>query len=331
MVIWIENEYGRKSENIRQNYLWDTSCFNLIKIFLLMLLLFANSLFAIPGRFLLLGNSPLGTGMGQALCSSRGVPEGAFYNPASLLGVECYELGGNWQELALDRKLYSVVATGMLREEAAFQIMWLHSGVGDVIGRDEDGNPTNELRNGDDNFSLTFAKKIWRGLSGGVNVRYVQAVLPDMLAYSAGMDFGMSYKHFLPIGTIVAGLSVQNIGLNYDWNSNDYWGNGYSSRDDFPPTYRGGVSFQFQRYPIMFAVEGEKTDAMDTKPHIGILVKPAKGFEIFGGVSGKLPAMGMTIDMPIGKQTGIKVGYAFSQESEGLSPRHIIGLSVWYH
>ena len=297
---------------------------------LLLIFFITNSLFAVPGRFLLLGNSPLGTGMGQALCSSRGVPEGAFYNPASIIGVKRYELGGSWQELALDRKLYSIVATGMLREEAAFQLMWLHSGVGDVMGRDEDGNPTDKLRNGDDNFSLTFAKKIWRGLSGGVNVRYVQAVLPDMLAYSAGMDFGVSYKHFLPIGTIAVGLSVQNTGLNYDWNSNDYWGNGYSSREDFPLTYRGGMTLRLQKYPIALSIEGDKIDGIDPQPHIGLLVKPAKGFEIFGGISGKLPAMGITVDVPIGKQTGIKVGYGFSQETEGLSPRHIIGLSVWY-
>ncbi len=279
------------------------------------------------GKFMLLGSSPRAVGMGQGMTAIDNMPEAFSYNPAALIGIQGYQVGGSYQTLALDRSTYSAYIAGNIKNDAAFAISWVHAGT-DIQGRNGDGIPTGDLENGDDNIGIVFSKKVLRYLAFGGSLRYMQSKLHEMLSYTAGFDVGLIYRHRQT--GLNAGVSVANIAMNHSWNSSELYGEGYNADEAIPLTVRTGVAWRPEEKPYTAAVDLEITEDRDPRIHGGLSYVPIQYLQLRAGMDHTSPTAGLSVNIPIGDSWTGYVDYAISGEKYGLPPKHLFGLRVMF-
>jgi len=222
------------------------------------------------GAFLRVGLSARALGMGGAFI---GVADDGFassFNPAGLIQIKKPTVGVSYRFMSLDRKLSFASYQQQIKGDAAIGGYWINSGVKDVETRDYEGNVSGELSNYENAVTVNFAKRLIKELSLGINIRYSQYNLASLSAYTVGFDFGM--MGFLR-EKIRVGLAVQNVGMQYSWNSSKYWQEfdqiGTDTEDKFPVNFRLGGSYLLLKDKLLFSLQADKNNKQEARFHLG--------------------------------------------------------------
>ncbi len=146
-----------------------------IKIFLILLVL-CPAAFAetgdggYAGSFLQLGFGARSLGMGGAFVAVADDATGGFFNPAGLVQVTQRTFGAFYRKMPQDRRLSYMVYNQPVRNEATIALAWVNAGVTDVMGRDGDGNITEEISNYQNAVQMFLGRRIIEQLSVGLAI-----------------------------------------------------------------------------------------------------------------------------------------------------------------
>lgn len=222
------------------------------------------------GPFLQLGFGARAMGMGGAFVAVADDATAGFFNPAGLVQVTERTFGAFYRRTTLDRRLSYVVYNQPIRDEATIALAWINAGVGDVMGRDSDGYPTQEISNYQNAVQLFLGRRILDQLSVGLGIEYIQYNLANINAY--GLGFGVSAMG-RPTPKLRLGVAVEDIGMRYSWASGDYWRQfgllGSSVKEEFPFNVRVGASYLLLEDRILLSSEFEKNQKQEGRIHLG--------------------------------------------------------------
>jgi len=248
-----------------------------ILITFLILMIFCSSALAEtgdgghPDAFLQVGFGARALGMGGAFVAVADDATGGFFNPAGLVQITKRTFGAFFRKMTLDRRLSYMVYNQPIRDEATITIAWVNAGVADVIGRDGDGNITEEISNYQNAVSLFLGRRIIDELSLGLTIEYIQHNLANISAYGVGFGFSAMGK---PIPELRLGMALEHLGMKYSWTSGDYWKQfgylGSSVKEEFPFNVRVGASYLLLEDRILLSTEFDKNEKQEGKIHLGV-------------------------------------------------------------
>ncbi len=225
------------------------------------------------GPFLQPGFGARALGMGGAFVAVADDATGGFFNPAGLVQITKRTFGTFYRKMTLNRRLSYIVYNQPVRDEATIALAWINAGVGDVMGRDRDGNITEEISNYQNAVQLFFGRKVLEQLSVGLGIEYIQYNLSNINAYGIGFGFSVFGR---PIQKLRLGLAVENLGMKYSWTSGEYWKShdpnllGSSVTEKFPVNVRAGASYLLHKDRILFSTEFDKNEKQNVKIHLGV-------------------------------------------------------------
>ena len=280
------------------------------------------------GTFQQLGLGARALGMGGAFVGVADDATAGFWNPAGLVQIQMRTFGVFFRKMTLDRRVSYITYSQSIRNEAAISIGWTNAGVKDVVGRNENGEITEEIKNYENAVELFFARKILNELSVGVRIGYIQHNLANISAYGVGFGFSAFGK---PIQKLRLGAAVENLGMKYSWTSGDYWKRfgeqGSSSKDEFPINIRFGASYLLLEDRILLCSEIDKNEKQKEKIHLGI-----EGW-ILENLAGRAgyDKGSLTLGMGLRHKTGSTIlgfDYAFVSSQVDDDPDHLISLQL---
>jgi hypothetical protein len=225
------------------------------------------------GPFLQLGFGARALGMGGAFVAVSDDATGGFFNPAGLVQITKRTFGAFYRKMTLDRRLSYIIYNQPVRDEATIALAWINAGVGDVMGRDSDGNLTEEISNYQNAVQLFLGRRIIDQLSVGLAMAYIQFNLANISAYGIGFGFSAMGK---PMPELRLGLAVENLGMKYSWTSGDYWKShdpdllGSSVKEEFPFNLRLGASYLLLDGRVLLSSELDKNEKQEAEIHLGV-------------------------------------------------------------
>jgi hypothetical protein len=225
------------------------------------------------GSFLQLGFGARSLGMGGAFVAVADDATGGFFNPAGLVQITQRTFGTFYRKMPQDRRLSYMVYNQPIRDEATIALAWVNAGVTDVMGRDGDGNITEEISNYQNAVQMFLGRRIIDRLSVGLAIEYIQYNLANLNAYGVGFGFSAMGK---PMPGLRLGAAVENVGMKYSWTSGDYWKSrdpdllGSSVKEEFPVNVRLGASYLLWEERILLSSEIEKNEKQKEKIHLGV-------------------------------------------------------------
>jgi hypothetical protein len=243
---------------------------------LLILFLFSFPVFAetedggYADAFLQPGFGARALGMGGAFVGVADDATGGFFNPAGLVQLKNRTFGAFYRKMTLDRRSSYVTYNQPILEEATIGLAWINAGVGDVVGRNRDGEITGNLSNYENSIQMFYSRKIIEELSAGLCLEYVQYNLTNINAYGLGGGLSVMGR---PIPKLRIGFSAENIGLKLSWTSGNYWKQfdmlGSSTKDEFPVNFRLGASYLLLKDRVLLSSEVDKSTKQEGKIHLG--------------------------------------------------------------
>ena len=301
---------------------------------------------SMPGAFSRLGFGARGIGMGNAMSA---VTEGnlvSYYNPA----LSVFQNGNLFQTsysfLSFDRSLnflsftkrfdlFSSESKSKPRSSAGFSVGIINSGVGNITGRDNEGNITENLSTSENQFFLGFANRFSEKLSIGIAIKfYYYKLYKGISATSVGLDFGALYKLSDHLNV---SLMIADINSKYKWDSTPIYGqDGTNTDDNFPILKKIGLSYTEQSIGLIVAAEYENSNGGTNILRGGIEYNIIDKLFIRAGVDQfnlsnsdfpAKPSFGFSYFKDFDNIT-IGVDYAFMVEQYSSQDRHIVGVSV---
>ena len=193
------------------------------------------------GAFSRLGFDARGIAMGNALVADGTDDVSPYYNPALMPNATRQRVAGSAALMARDRQLQSLEFTTPLGPTAGVGVGLIHGGVGNIDGRNADGEHTETLSTDEFAVALSFGNRFLDRLSVGVSLTLYQSdVVPDTSpARGFGVDIGATYR--VTSRLKVAG-SVNDLLAKYDWNTGAVGGR--SRTDRFPVRVLLGGSYE---------------------------------------------------------------------------------------
>ena len=244
---------------------------------ILVLLLFSLPAFAetedggYADAFLQPGFGARALGMGGAFVGVADDATGGFFNPAGLIQIKKRTFGAFYRKMTLDRRSSYVVYNQPIRDEATIGLAWINAGVGDVIGRNRDGEITGEISNYQNSVQMFYCRKIIEELSAGLTMEYIQYNLANINAYGLGGGLSVMGR---PIPKLRLGFSAENLGMKLSWTSGNYWKQfdmlGSSTKDEFPVNFRFGASYLLLKDRVLLSSEMDKSTKQEGKIHLGV-------------------------------------------------------------
>jgi hypothetical protein len=281
-----------------------------------------------PGPFLRMGFGARALAMGGAFVAVADDGTGGFYNPAGLTQLTKRTFGAFYRKMTLDRRLTYVTYSQPILQEAALSLAWVNAGVADVMGRDADGNPTEEISNYQNAVELFLGRKIIEQLSVGIGIGYVQYNLANINSY--GVRFGFSGLG-RPTPQLRLGVAVENIAMKYSWTSGEYWKTidpeilGSSVEEEFPINVKLGASYLLLEDRVLLSSEIEKNQKQEARLHFG-----AEGWAL-KNLAGRIGCdrgsftFGAGLKQEI-RSTVLEFDYAFVNSRVGDDADHLISL-----
>jgi hypothetical protein len=280
------------------------------------------------GAFQQSGLGARALGLGGAFVGVADDATAGFFNPAGLVQIRIRTFGAFFRKMTLDRRLSYITFCQPIREEATISIGWINAGVKDVMGRNENGEITEEIKNYENAIELFFGRKILEKLSVGVRIGYVQYNLANINAYGIGFGFSAFGK---PIQKLRLGAAVENIGMKYSWTSGDYWKKfdllGSSSKDNFPINLRFGASYLLLEDRILISTEIDKSEKQKEKIHLGVEGWILEKLAARAGYDKGSLTLGMGLRQKM-RSTILGFDYAYVSSRVGDDPDHLISLQL---
>ena len=259
-----------------------------------------------PGAYSRMGFGARGMGMGNAMTAVVSGDITGYYNPAAIPLAENRHASGTFGLLSLDRSLNFIGFTETLPPDAGISAGLIIAGVGNIDGRDADGEQTGILKTSEDQAFLGFGLKFASGLSFGLNLKILYYHLyTDFTSVTAGLDFGIIYR---VDNALTLGLTARDVNSKYKWDSTPlYAEQGTTSQDNFPLLFTGGIAYLLPDSLGLISADIEFSnvrtrmvrvevtlraglDRIDLKEK-GMGVSPAFGFTIARGLSGWTPSI----------------------------------------
>jgi len=255
------------------------------------------------GAFLRLGAGARASAMGNAYTSVADEASAIYWNPASLGFLPRPQLLGMYSALSLERR-HSFVAYAQPNLIKGFSIGagWLHSGVGEIDGRDAFGNPSEKFDNAENAFLFGVA---WRRsfLAVGATAKYLRHSLANNSASGSSLDIGLQLrlKEFLAIGFV-----AQDLFGEMKWNTPA------KTLAELPAVLRGGVRIRPVALPVLLSGEVVRLDG-ELALHAGMEYRLLKALGMRAGYNDGQLAVGGFIAIPA-SAFHVQLDYAFSND-----------------
>ena len=134
-----------------------------------------------------------------------------------------------------------------------------------------------------------------------------------------------------PVEKLRLGLSVQNIGMKYNWVSGKYWQEfdqyGTDTDDEFPINFSIGSSYLLLKDKLLLSLEMDKNSKQDARLHIGA---EYRGLEYLSGRVGYNDGsftFGLGINYQV-KSVIFGIDYAYLSNDVEVNPDHILAMSL---
>lgn len=225
------------------------------RVYILILLLstvFAQDYASYAGSFLRSGTGARSIALGSALTAGNDTGFPAYFNPASIAGVDKRQAFFTHHFLSLDRHKSIMSFTTPLPPVGGLSVGWVGSGIGNIDGRTLSGVQTDILSAGEDAIFFSFGISPVNKFSIGGTVKILRNRLPniegDITGNGVGFDFGILYNIN---NNINLALVVKDVKSAYQWSNKLTSELGRVYQDEFPMIVRGGVKIQYQSILIV--------------------------------------------------------------------------------
>jgi len=332
----------------------------LMKIFIkiiAILILSGPMLFAQPqfseynsmsGAFSRMGFGARGMGMGNSMGAVIDGNLVSYYNPALSVFQEGNYFQTSYSFLSLDRSLNFLNFTrkfelgkkgnnGKPKSTAGISVGVINAGVGDIDGRDSQGEKFGTLSTSENQFFLSFANRFSEKLSLGVGLKfYYYKLFEEITSTAFGFDIGALYK-FNKNLTFAA--TITDINTKYKWDTSSLYGiEGNSTVNNFPLLMKFASAYKFEDQKILATFEYEHSNAETDFLRVGVEYNVVESFFLRGGIDRISISNG---DIPIRPSFGFSyfknliglnfgIDYAFVLEPYSSYDHHIIGLEILF-
>tara|TARA_Y100001960_G_C14783945_1_gene889490 strand:- start:15948 stop:16910 length:963 start_codon:yes stop_codon:yes gene_type:complete len=299
-----------------------------IKIFLTIIFLFnilsAEGIAGFAGSFLRFGTTAYSMSMGGGFTAAfdQGFP--GYQNPASVGFLNDRNVTVLHHFLPLDRYLISGSFSTKLPPSAGLGIGIINAGVDKIDGRDASGKQTGLFSTEEYAIYLSFANKLVKKISLGVNVKIFYQVLPiegRINSKGTGVDAGFIYRHSK---NLELGFVIQDWNASYAWNTGEIFNEkGSTYEDEFPMQIRAGFVYR----PGSFDIIGDYTyfqmgnHVSSNRIRLGGEYIPMERIFVRAGINNFLPSVGMGLQYSLLKPDDAQLDYALvlGRRGEGLS------------
>ncbi|MBS4027974.1 MAG: hypothetical protein KGZ58_04975 [Ignavibacteriales bacterium] len=305
--------------------------------FFLVSLLFASFSFSqiggSAGSFARMGFGARGMGMGNALSAATTGEAATYYNPAVSPFVEGRTISATSSFLSLDRRLNFLNYTQSVAPTAGFSLGIINQSVSEIDGRDADGIHTKNYSTTENQFYFSFANRLSRKISLGINAKLYYAKLFEKLSSTTvGFDAGVLIK---PNDVLSFAAVIQDFNSKYRWNTKDlYQENGGETVDTFPTLYKFGAQYFIPSARSIVSLEIETSGKNKLLMRGGIEITLNEYFTLRSGIDrydledefvGVKPTFGFSVQPLSDLKTFVHYAYIF----EPFSPRdaHILSVS----
>lgn len=293
----------------------------------------ANSIGGLAGAPMRMGFGARGIAMGNAMTAVISDETQAYYNPAILPFEAAPTALAAYGALSLDRRLNFLSYSQSLKPAAGVSLAIINSGVGNIDGRDNDGNHTGTYSTSENAFIFSFGLKPDPRLSIGVSAKILYySLYKDVSSTTAALDFGIIFRIS---DDFTLGAAIQDVDAKYRWDTSNLYGDllGNSYSDPFPVRKRIGLSWKSDPYSLLFSGEFE---AIGKEPFVrfGAEIGIVKSFFVRAGMDQVAlnsdipakPSLGMEFRSSLAWSPAFQYAYVFEPYSP--SGIHMFSLSL---
>ncbi len=160
--------------------------------------------------FLKVGVGARAVGMGEAQAALAEGPEALYWNPAGLTAFDRRAVSFTHNEWLDDVRYEYIGVSYPFLNWGSFGFAAGRVSMGDLVGRDEQGNYTGDFGASDMALSLGYARELWPFLAVGGAAEYVSSKIENEAAATFAGSFGLTAT--TPLPGLSAGLAVANVG-----------------------------------------------------------------------------------------------------------------------
>ena len=292
-----------------------------ISIFFIFSIVFCQEWAAQSGGFLRMGLTARSIAMGGGFTAEldQGAPN--LHNPAWSAFLIKRHFGSSYSNLTLDRRIASTSIALAIPPTAGVGLSWVYSGVSNIQGRYSSGLKSNEMQTGENALIITFAQRIVPWLSIGANFKILRYDLPitesDQVSGSGlGFDIGLLLK----TGTYTTfGVMVQDLGSNYQWDTNEIYAQGGPYKESFPTIFRIGSRYNNNNLFIVgdlgFITDinrNRRPTYLGVLPRLGVEYSFLEQYFFRGGYGNGRISFGFGYEYGLFKLRDSKLDYSFS-------------------
>ncbi|MCH7826377.1 MAG: hypothetical protein IIC75_00150 [Bacteroidetes bacterium] len=309
-----------------------------------------SSISSQPGAFSRMGFGARGMAMGNAMSSVKIGNLVSYYNPALSVFQKESSFQASYAILSLDRKLNFLNFTKHFtlpnkRKDlnkkkgtdlvAGISIGIINAGVGDIIGRDNQGNNTGVFSTTENQFFVSVAKEFSKKIAIGISIKfYHYNLFQDITSTGIGFDIGGIYSLNEQWSL---SLMVADLNSKYKWDTVPLLQqSGSQTENQFPLLKKIGVSYLSKIFNTLVAAELESSNAGTTIFRIGVEHYLTENITIRGGIDQYnlknsdfpvRPSLGASFIRKVGNYL-LSVDYAYVIERYSPDDRHIVGITI---
>lgn len=182
--------------------------------------------------FLKIGVGARAVGMGEAAAAVAAGPEALYWNPAGLAAYERGAVSFTHNEWLEDVRYEYLGLSYPLLNVGTFAFTAGRVSMGEIEGRNEQGDPTGTFNASDMALSLGYARRLLKILTVGVGAEYVtEKIEAESAATFAGTAGAIVDT---PLAGLAAGVSASNVGGELKF---------IEEGDPLPMVVRGGLAY----------------------------------------------------------------------------------------
>jgi len=201
--------------------------------------------------FLKIGVGARAAGMGDAAAALAEGPEALYWNPGGLATLDRRNVSFTHNEWLTDVRYEYLGVSYPFLNVGAFGFAAGRVSMGELTGRDEQGNYTGDFGASDMLLSLGYARRLWPVLALGAGAEYVSSKIENE---SAGTFAGMLGATVTPpVPGLTAGVSAGHLGGKMTF---------IDEGDPLPMALRAGAAYRLpfggEVHKVTLAVDGVK-------------------------------------------------------------------------
>lgn len=199
------------------------------------------------GQFLKIGVGARACGMGEAFCAVADDVYTIYYNPAGLIQLTQKQMSFMHNEWLKDLH-YEFLAYAKPVESGVFGVSLTCLSMGDLKGRDENGNLTGDFGAKDLALQVAYGLMANTDLSIGAGLKFIREKIESEQASALAIDIGFLY-YDPSLENFNLAFVIQNIGTNLRF---------INKRENLPIIYKAGISYKMLDEKLILAADLNK-------------------------------------------------------------------------